>query len=190
MRSAEALSKCHWLAGLWSPCSLGWLRPPPPWLCYLDCPRGGSNCTAVNKQPPRATKAAIDFLTSNRAVVVCQIWLFLLVLGFRKALWPFPIKNYSGLITSNINNSLISSINSLTLFSFLFFLFLNILGEMLYYFKTTPTSQSVPVMWIISHNKTYIYIVKVQWKSTAKIFRERVFQTICILQRAESFDSR
>ena len=34
---------------------------------------------------------------------------------------------------------------------------------------------------MIPDNKTYIYAVKVQWKSTAKIFREIVFYTICIL---------
>ena len=34
---------------------------------------------------------------------------------------------------------------------------------------------------MIPDNKTYIYAVKVQRKSTAKIFREIVFYTICIL---------
>lgn len=74
----------------------------------------------LGSQPgaPWATEAAIDFLLTNRVWLwfQSQIWLFLLELGFRRTLWPFSVRNYSGLITTNINHNLISAISSLTFF--------------------------------------------------------------------------
>lgn len=80
------------------------------------------------------------------------------------------MESYWGSITTNINNNLILGISNLP-FLFTPLTFSGILGKILH-FENMPSSESAIGMWIILNNKTYIYVVKVQWEPTSTMFRE------------------